>query len=76
MTIKPGAGGTESQDWRPFFCACTCAGQSAGDERLCARRDSGEEAGIKSATIQFSGENAYGLLTARREFTPRSNLTV
>jgi peptide chain release factor 2 len=29
MTIKPGAGGTESQDWRRFCCACICDGRSA-----------------------------------------------
>jgi len=29
----------------------------------------GEEAGIKSATIQFSGENAYGLLAGETGFT-------
>jgi len=63
MTIKPGAGGTESQDWasillRMYLRWAERKGMSAAvlDETL------GEEAGLKSATIQFSGENAYGLL--------------
>jgi peptide chain release factor 2 len=63
MTIKPGAGGTESQDWaaillRMYLRWAERKGMSASllDEMP------GEEAGIKNATIQFSGENAYGLL--------------
>jgi peptide chain release factor 2 len=63
MTIKPGAGGTESQDWasilqRMYLRWAERKAMSAAvlDETP------GEEAGIKSATIQFSGENAYGLL--------------
>ncbi len=63
MTIKPGAGGTESQDWasillRMYLRWAERRGFGAGllDETP------GEEAGIKNATIQFSGENAYGLL--------------
>jgi peptide chain release factor 2 len=65
MTIKPGAGGTESQDWasillRMYLRWAERKGMSASvlDEMP------GEEAGIKSATIQFAGENAYGLLTS------------
>jgi peptide chain release factor 2 len=64
MTIKSGAGGTESQDWasmlvRMYLRWAERKGMSASvlDEAP------GEEAGIKMATIQFSGENAYGLLT-------------
>jgi peptide chain release factor 2 len=63
MTIKSGAGGTESQDWasmlvRMYLRWAERKGMSASvlDEAP------GEEAGIKMATIQFSGENAYGLL--------------
>ena len=63
MTIKPGAGGTESQDWasillRMYLRWAERKGMNASvlDETV------GEEAGIKNATIQFSGENAYGLL--------------
>ncbi len=63
MTIKPGAGGTESQDWASILLRMylrwaerKAMGASVLDETP------GEEAGIKSATVQFSGENAFGLL--------------
>ncbi len=63
MTIKSGAGGTESQDWASMLVRMYLRwaerkgmGGSVLDEMP------GEEAGIKSATVQFSGENAYGLL--------------
>jgi peptide chain release factor 2 len=63
MTIKPGAGGTESQDWasillRMYLRWAERRGMSASvlDEAP------GEEAGIKNATVQFSGESAFGLL--------------
>ena len=63
MTIKPGAGGTESQDWASILVRMylrwaerKAISASVLDEMP------GEEAGIKSATIEFSGENAYGLL--------------
>ena len=29
VTVHPGAGGTESQDWAEMLCACTCAGRSS-----------------------------------------------
>ena len=63
LEIKPGAGGTESQDWAQML------------ERLYVRwaedhkfkveieeETAGEEAGIKSATVRVSGHNAYGWL--------------
>jgi peptide chain release factor 2 len=63
MTIKPGAGGTESQDWASMLVRMylrwaerKAISGSVLDEMP------GEEAGIKSATIEFAGENAYGLL--------------
>ncbi|PYT81248.1 MAG: peptide chain release factor 2 [Acidobacteria bacterium] len=64
MTIKPGAGGRESQDWASMLVRMylrwaerKAISASVLDEMP------GEEAGIKSATIEFAGENAYGLLT-------------
>jgi peptide chain release factor 2 len=63
MTIKPGAGGTESQDWAAILLRMYL--RWAERKRLAASvldETAGEEAGIKNATIQFSGENAYGLL--------------
>jgi peptide chain release factor 2 len=63
MTIKPGAGGTESQDWASILLRMYL--RWAERKKMSASvldETPGEEAGIKSATIQFSGENAYGLL--------------
>ncbi len=63
MTIKPGAGGTESQDWASILLRMYL--RWAERKRMSAEvldETPGEEAGLKSATIQFSGENAYGLL--------------
>ncbi len=63
MTIHPGAGGTESQDWaemllRMYLRWC----ERNGFESVLTDRLEGEGAGIKSATFEINGENAYGLL--------------
>jgi peptide chain release factor 2 len=63
MTIHPGAGGTESQDWaemllRMYLRWC----ELNGYEAVITDRLEGEGAGIKSATFEINGENAYGLL--------------
>jgi peptide chain release factor 2 len=63
MTIKPGAGGTESQDWASILLRMYLRwAERKGMSASVLDESPGEEAGIKSATIQFSGENAYGLL--------------
>ncbi len=63
MTIKPGAGGTESQDWASILLRMYLRwAERRGMSGAVLDETPGEEAGIKSATIQFSGENAYGLL--------------
>jgi peptide chain release factor 2 len=63
MTIKPGAGGTESQDWASILLRMYLRwAERRGMTAAVLDETPGEEAGIKSATIQFSGENAYGLL--------------
>jgi peptide chain release factor 2 len=64
MTIKSGAGGTESQDWASMLVRMYLrwAERKAMSASVLDEMP-GEEAGIKSATIQFSGENAYGLLS-------------
>ena len=63
MTIHPGAGGTESQDWaemllRMYLRWC----ERNGFESVITDRLEGEGAGIKSDTFEINGENAYGLL--------------
>ena len=63
MTIKPGAGGTESQDWASILLRMYLRwAERKGFNAQVLDETSGEEAGIKNATIQFSGENAFGLL--------------
>jgi peptide chain release factor 2 len=64
MTIKPGAGGTESQDWASILLRMYLRwAERKGIASSVLDETPGEEAGLKSATVQFSGENAYGLLT-------------
>jgi peptide chain release factor 2 len=63
VSIHPGSGGTESQDWaqmlmRMYLRWCERAGFKAEVVDLLP----GEEAGIKSATIEVTGEYAYGYL--------------
>src|SRR5260370_32092676 len=63
MTIKPGAGGTESQDWASILLRMYLLwAERKGMTAEVLDETPGEEAGLKSATVQFSGENAYGLL--------------
>jgi len=63
MTIKPGAGGTESQDWASMLVRMYLRWAERKAIRASVLDEMpGEEAGIKSATIEFAGENAYGLL--------------
>jgi peptide chain release factor 2 len=63
MTIKPGAGGTESQDWASILLRMYLRwAERKGFRADLLDETPGEEAGIKNATIQFSGENANGLL--------------
>ena len=63
MTIKPGAGGTESQDWASILLRMYLRWAERREMSASVLVETpGEEAGIKNATIQFSGENAYGLL--------------
>ncbi len=63
MTIKPGAGGTESQDWASILLRMYLRwAERKGMSAVVLDETPGEEAGIKNATIQFAGENAYGML--------------
>lgn len=63
LSIHPGAGGTESQDWAEMLLRMYkrwAERRGFGIELL--DYQSGEEAGIKDATILVKGENAYGYL--------------
>jgi peptide chain release factor 2 len=63
LTIKPGAGGTESQDWAEMLLRMYLRwAEQKGFEATVIDSSPGEEAGIKSATVQIEGENAYGML--------------
>ncbi|GAB4487195.1 MAG: hypothetical protein OHK006_16010 [Thermodesulfovibrionales bacterium] len=63
MTIHPGAGGTESQDWAQMLMRMyTRWAENHGITTEVVDLLPGEEAGIKSATLTFSGEYAYGYL--------------
>lgn len=65
LTIHPGAGGTESQDWASMlFRMYTRYCQRHGFETEILDYQNGEEAGIKSITMEVKGPNAYGYLKA------------
>lgn len=67
VTINPGAGGTESQDWAEMLMRMyTRWGESHGFDVTIMDLLSGEEAGIKSVTLEFDGQFAYGYLSAER----------
>lgn len=63
MTIHPGAGGTESQDWAEMLMRMYLRwAERNGFQAEVTDRLEGEGAGIKSATIEINGESAYGML--------------
>jgi peptide chain release factor 2 len=63
MTIHPGAGGTESQDWAQILMRMYMRwAEKRGYKVEIADLLAGEEAGIKSATITITGDYAYGYL--------------
>jgi len=64
LTIKPGAGGTESQDWAQMLLRMYLRwAERKGFKATVIDETPGETAGIKSATVRVEGENAYGLLS-------------
>jgi peptide chain release factor 2 len=67
LTIHPGAGGTESQDWAEMLMRMYVRwAERQGFEVRILDLLQGEEAGIKSATIEIRGEYAYGFLKAEK----------
>ncbi len=63
LSIHPGAGGTESQDWAQMLTRMYLRwAERAGLKAEVVDLLPGEEAGIKSATIEITGEFAYGYL--------------
>ena len=63
LTIHPGAGGTESQDWAEMLLRMYLRWAERNRmETIITDRLEGEGAGIKSVTFEVNGENAYGLL--------------
>jgi peptide chain release factor 2 len=67
VMIHPGAGGTESQDWaNMLFRMYFRWGEQKGLDVNVVDYTPGEEAGIKSATMLFKGDYAFGLLKCER----------
>lgn len=61
LEIHPGAGGTEAQDWSQILLRMYLRwADQRGFKTEILEESSGDEAGIKSATIKIKGENAYG----------------
>ena len=67
VTVRSGAGGTDSQDWAEMLLRMYLRwAERRGFKVEMKEASEGEEAGIKSATFVAHGENAYGLFAAER----------
>ena len=67
LTINPGAGGVDSQDWAEMLSRMYRRwSERRGFDLEVIEYTEGEEAGIKSATFTVKGEYAFGLLSAER----------
>ena len=65
LSIHPGAGGTESQDWAEMlFRMYNRWAERRGFELQMVDYQAGDEAGLKSVTVLVKGADAYGLLRA------------
>jgi peptide chain release factor 2 len=65
VTIHPGAGGTESQDWAEMLLRMYLKwAERRGFMRAILDYQPGEEAGLKSVTFTLTGEYAFGLMSA------------
>lgn len=64
VTVHPGAGGTESQDWAEMLMRMYLRwAERQGFKTEINELQDGDEAGIKSATFTITGEYAFGLLS-------------
>src|SRR4051794_35898120 len=67
VTVNAGAGGTDAQDWAEMVLRMEMRfAERRGFKVELLEASPGEEAGIKSATVRISGENAYGLFAAEK----------
>jgi peptide chain release factor 2 len=67
LTIHPGAGGTESQDWAEMLLRMYQRwAERHGYEPKILDLQPGDEAGIKAASMEIAGQDAYGFLKAEK----------
>ncbi len=67
LTINAGAGGTDAQDWAALLLRMyTRWAEDHGYKVRLAESSEGEEAGLKSATLEISGRYAYGYLRSEK----------
>ncbi|OKH22041.1 peptide chain release factor 2 [Hydrococcus rivularis NIES-593] len=67
LTINAGAGGTDAQDWAEMLLRMyTRWGEKQGYKVRVSDISEGDEAGIKSATLEFEGRYAYGYLKGEK----------
>ena len=65
LTINSGAGGTEANDWSAMLMRMYLRwGERNGYKTAVTDIQDGDEAGVKSVTIEFDGDYAYGYLKA------------
>lgn len=67
VTIQPGAGGTESQDWAEMLVRMYTRWAERREYKVTVLdMQPGEEGGIKGATLEIRGDHAYGYLKAEK----------
>jgi peptide chain release factor 2 len=67
LTINAGAGGTDAQDWAEMLLRMyTRWAEKRGYKVHLAENSEGDEAGIKSATLEIDGRHAYGYLKSEK----------
>lgn len=67
LTINAGAGGTDAQDWAEMLLRMyTRWAEKEGYKVRLAESSAGDEAGIKSATLEIEGRYAYGYLKGEK----------